>query len=155
MIEHTMKTKKKTALFAAAILAVMTMPATAANLVAYYPVDSFYNTGTMVSPGISLTRPTWSLAGVTLRWITAEERSIRIQSTLPAASSWQLQAAWSNWDTAKGGTLSLGTADPFAATGSFTYALWMYTPANFYWRCPGIHSQQIHRQHRRWVVTSS
>lgn len=121
-----MKTMKKTALLAAAILAVFTISATAANLVAHYPVDSFYNTGTYGVPG-NVTRTVNSVAGWgdgTLNYSGGAlyQNDIYTPGQVGAGAFRELGTA---------ARLTLSTADPFAATGSFTYALWMHTPANF------------------------
>jgi hypothetical protein len=124
----TMKTKKKVALtisglFAAAILAGMPLTASAADLVAYYTTDSFYYSGG--SSGIPYTPN--SVAG--------------FGDAAMQYSGGQLYQNTINPDGYIGGAfeqlaggqarLSFGSWSPFTATDSFTYALWMYTPAGF------------------------
>jgi len=126
MIKNTMKTMKKPALLAAAILAATTIPATAANLLAYYPVDSFYNTGTYGVSG-NVTRTVNLVAGWgdgTLNYSGGAlyQNDIYTPGQVGAGAFRELGVQ---------GRLTLSTADPFAATGSFTYALWMYTPTTF------------------------
>ncbi len=121
-----MKTMKKTALLAAAISALIAIPATAANLVAHYPVDSFYNTGTYGVAG-NVTKTVNLVAGWgdgTLNYSSGAlyQNDIFTPGIVGAGAFRELGTQ---------ARLTLTTADPFAATGSFTYALWIYTPAEF------------------------
>jgi hypothetical protein len=110
-----MNTMKKTALLAAAVAAVA-MPATAANLLAHYPLDSYY-----ISGGVPYT------PNLVAGWgdaIVNYSGGLPFQSTFLSTGviggSWQENGA--------AASLRFGTVDPFAATGSFTYALWVYDP---------------------------
>jgi len=108
--------------FAGAVLAATTLPGTAANLVAHYPLDSYYYVGGGSSgvPKTPNTAPgsTWGDA----------------QLNYSSQTLWggEFTNAFfgngfkeTNQAAAK---IEFGTMDPFAATGSFTYALWVWDP---------------------------
>jgi hypothetical protein len=126
MIENTMKTMMKTALLAAGMLAVIALPAAAATLVAYYPVDFFYNTGTYGVPG-NIPKTPNTVVGygdATLQYNNGALYQNQINPSGYIGGAFEQLAGGQ-------GRLSFGSWSPFTATGSFTYALWMYTPAGF------------------------
>lgn len=110
-------------LFAAATLAVIALPATAADLVAYYPTDSFYYSGG--SSGIPYTPNSVTGYGDAIMQYSG---GLLYQNTINPngiiGGAFEQQAGGQ-------ARLSFGSWSPFTATGSFTYALWMYTPVGF------------------------
>lgn len=110
-------------LFAAAVLAVTTIPATAANLLAYYPVDSYFYSGGVPYTPNTAPGSTWA-ANASLDY----SGGLLYQNTITSPG---LIGAGAFLEQGTQARLWMGTADPFAATGSFTYAVWMYTPATF------------------------
>jgi len=110
-----MNTMKKTALLAAAVAAVA-MPATAANLLAYYPLDSYYTlSGVPRTPNMVAG---WGDA------IVNYSGNVPFQSTFLGTG--KIGGSWE--ENGAAASLRFGTMDPFSYTGSFTYALWVYDP---------------------------
>ena len=106
--------------FAGAVLAATTLPAMAANLVAHYPLDSYY-----VSSGVPRTANLVTGVG---SWGDA---IVNYSGGLPFQSDFTNTGVFGgSWlETGAGASLRFhSTLDPFAATGSFTYALWVYDP---------------------------
>jgi hypothetical protein len=131
------KARKAAGFFAAAIIAVTTLPATAANLVAYYPLDSFYyqGGGSQGVPYTPNTAPgsTWGDAKLNysglLLWggeFTNAFFGNGFKETNQVAAK-----------------IEFGTMDPFAATGSFTYALWVWDP---FTTTPNLQSMLLSKQ---------
>jgi hypothetical protein len=120
------RTKKKAlkavGFFVGAILAATTLRATAANLVAHYPLDSCYYQGGG-SSGVPYTPNT--APGST--WGDAR---LNYSGQL-LYGGYFTNAIFDNGfmeTNSNGGMIVFGTLDPFAATGSFTYALWVWDP---------------------------
>jgi hypothetical protein len=92
----------------------------AANLVAHYPLDSYY-----VSSGVPRTANLVTGVG---SWGDA---IVNYSGGLPFQSDFTNTGVFGgSWlETGAGASLRFhSTLDPFAATGSFTYALWVYDP---------------------------
>jgi len=111
-----MKTMKKATLLAA-ILASIIVPAKAANLIAHYPLDSYWMSSGVpytanVAPGSPWGNATLQYSGGAL-----------YQGTI---SPGILGNGYE--ETGSQARISFGSMDPFALTGSFTYALWVYDP---------------------------
>jgi len=110
-----MNTMKKTALLAAAVAAVA-MPATAANLLAHYPLDSYYTlSGVPRTPNMVAG---WGDA------IVNYSGGVPYQSTFLGTG--KIGGSWE--ENGAAASLRFGNMDPFSYTGSFTYALWVYDP---------------------------
>jgi hypothetical protein len=136
--KHIMNGKYKIALpavgfFAAAVLAFTATQASAANLLAYYPLDSFWYSGG--SSGIPYTQnsapgSTWGNASLDY------SGGLLYGNTIDSAGG-VLDGCYRQDGTIGGtgtgaGRITFGAWDPLAAaTSSFTYALWMYTPVGF------------------------
>jgi hypothetical protein len=104
------------------ILAAATLTATAANLVAHYPVDSFYyqgggSTGVPFTPN---TAPGSTWGDAQLNYSGGLLYGAEFADALFDSGYKQLMQS--------GARITFGTMDPFAATGSFTYALWVWDP---------------------------
>ena len=120
------RTKKKAikavGFFVGAILTATTLPAMEANLVAHYPLDSFYYQGGG-SSGVPYTTNT--APGST--WGDAQ---LNYTGGL-LYGGYFTNAVFDNGfmeTNTTAGRITFGTNDPFAATGSFTYALWVWDP---------------------------
>lgn len=118
--------------FVAAALAVATLPATAANLVGYYPVDSFwyaggvpYTTNAVYSGGAFSGAASLDYSGGLIYGNTIDPTggvvggAFKQDSTIGPASLGSAR-------------LVFGTTDPLNnANSAFTYAAWVYTPVGF------------------------
>lgn len=118
-MNRTKRTTLKVAgLIVGAIIATVTLPATAANLIAHYPVDDYFQIGivpytTNVVSGSTLTNGQMNYSDGTLYggeftnavFGNGYKNIIQNQSFI-----------------------DFGTTDPFSWTGSFTYMLWVYDP---------------------------
>jgi len=101
--------------FLGAMLATAPLPAAAANLLAYYPLDSYYTSG-----GVPYT------PNLVAGWGDAA-----LQYSGGALYNGTISPGLIGNCYEETGTMariSFGGMDPFAATGSFTYALWVYDP---------------------------
>jgi hypothetical protein len=118
----------KTAVLAAAAILAVTTTASGVNLLAYYPCDS---------PATAISTP--RNAGSAIGGFAANA-TISTSGGVPYGNMFSPGhngRAFLESSAAGGGAananarLSFGSADPFAATGSFTYSLWFYTPPTF------------------------
>jgi len=113
---------KAAGFFVGAIIVTATLPATAANLLAYYPLDSFYYLGGGSSgvPYTPNTAPgsTWGDAYLNY----SDQLLYGGEFTNGFFGNGFKETMQS------GAKIQFGTMDPFAATGSFTYALWVWDP---------------------------
>lgn len=106
-------------------MAVTPMPATAANLIAYYPADSFYYVGT---PGVDGVPKTPNLVAGFGDATMQYSGGLLYQNSIDPNGKFDgafLQAAGGQ------ARLTFGNWSPFTTTDSFTYALWIYTPVGF------------------------
>lgn len=104
-------------LFAATAIAVTILPAGAQNLIAHYPLDSYYMLGGVpYTPNVAPSSP-WGDA--TLQYSSGALYHGTISPGL-IGNCYE--------ETGNQARISFGTMDPFALSGSFTYALWVYAP---------------------------
>ena len=119
--------------FVGAILAATTLPATAANLVAYYPLDSFYYQGGVPKTPNTAPGSTWGDA----QFDVNEQMLYGGYFTNAFFGNGFMET------NTTAGRITFGTMDPFAATGSFTYALWVWDP---FTTTPGLQSMLLSKQ---------
>jgi hypothetical protein len=128
---------KAVGFFVGAIMATATLRATAANLVAHYPLDSFYYQG-----GGSSGMPYTTNTAPGSTWGNAQLNYSGLQLYGGEFTNAVFGSGFKETNTTAP-RITFGTVDPFAATGAFTYALWVWDP---FTSTPNLQSMLLSKQ---------